>query len=192
VIGWVSHASLAWLVGFHGYGTAWFVSGVTSFTSKESHDAWGGELAHECYVTPLSYDMIKLDVLLLLFVLSVRYGQDWAKYSVTTYIEHQSPSASFHISHWWSMKNNCSGNLYFHWFRKISSIPSFLVLQLWFALLPPVILYKWQNFFFSPVTLVSNQTNSVTLKMETVHFSETMNTFSNCMVQKPKRKPPSG
>jgi len=56
VIGWVSHASLAWLVGFHGYGTAWFVSGVTSFTSKESHDAWGGELAHECYVTPLSYD----------------------------------------------------------------------------------------------------------------------------------------
>jgi len=38
----VSHASLAWLVGFHGYSTAWFVSGVRSFTSKESHDAGGG------------------------------------------------------------------------------------------------------------------------------------------------------
>jgi len=55
----VSYASLAWLVGFHGYSTAWFVSGVTSVTSKGSHDAGEGggeELAHECYVTPLSHD----------------------------------------------------------------------------------------------------------------------------------------
>jgi hypothetical protein len=50
VMGCVSLASLAWLVGFHGYSTAWFVSGITSFTSKESHDAGvgvgGEELAH--------------------------------------------------------------------------------------------------------------------------------------------------
>lgn len=60
MMGWVSHASLAWLVGFHDYITAWFVCGVTSFTSKESHDAGGGggvSTRMLCrYVTPLSFD----------------------------------------------------------------------------------------------------------------------------------------
>ena len=70
---------------------------------------------------PIIWQMIKLDVPLVLFVSSVWYAQDWAQYSVITYIEHRSPSASFHISHWWSMKKNCSGNLHSHWLRKILS-----------------------------------------------------------------------
>ena len=185
----MKHVSLAWLLGFHGYRTAWFVSGVTSFTSKESHDAGrggrgGGISTWMLCHSPIIWQMIKLDVPLVLFVLSVQHGQDWAQYCVTTYIEHQSPSANFHISHWWSMKKKCSGNFNSHWLRKILCPLSSFHSCDWPNCLQSY--YINDRIFFSPIISLSNKTNSVTLKMEAVHTSETFKHLATAWCRNPK------
>ena len=134
--------------------------------------------------SPIIWQMIKLDVPLVLFVLSVQHGQDWAQYCVTTYIEHQSPSANFHISHWWSMKKKCSGNFNSHWLRKILCPLSSFHSCDWPNCLQSY--YINDRIFFSPIISLSNKTNSITLKMEAVHTSETFKHLATAWCRNPK------
>jgi hypothetical protein len=163
---------------------------VSQALLPRSHMMLGGELAHECYVTsPIIWQMIKLDVPLVLFVSSVRYGQDWAQYSVRTYIEHLSPSASFHISHWWSMKKNLFENLNSHWLRKILSPLSSFCSCDWPNCLQSYYINDRIFFFTYHFSIQQNQFSHSEDGGSTI--LRNVETFSNCMVWKPKRRPPS-
>jgi hypothetical protein len=96
----------------------------------------------------------------------------------------QSPSTGVHISYWWIMNKNYSGNLHSQWLRTIpSSVPISIAA---IDQLPQTVLHHRHKFFLR-TTSASYQTNSVNLKMMAVHSSEMSEHLTSTHCRNPKK-----